>query len=110
MPFDNMGVITMKIISSTSMTSTSGVTLISDTAAGALGLWAMLPSPAAALQEVINQLGRRVVHLHVEGLDLAGEVVVDPDGRDGDEEANGGRDQSFRNTARHSAQAGRLLL
>ena len=29
-PFDNMGVMTMKMISSTSITSTMGVTLISD--------------------------------------------------------------------------------
>ena len=34
-PLDNIGVMTMKMISSTNITSTSGVTLISDTIAGA---------------------------------------------------------------------------
>src|SRR5215468_9159608 len=36
MPFDNMGVMTMKMMSITSMTSTIGVTLMSDTGGGAL--------------------------------------------------------------------------
>jgi hypothetical protein len=35
-PFDNMGVITMKMMSITSMTSTIGVTLMSATGGGAL--------------------------------------------------------------------------
>ena len=35
-PFDNMGVMTMKMISSTSITSTIGVTLMSATGGGAL--------------------------------------------------------------------------
>ena len=34
-PFDNMGVMTIKIMSNTSITSTMGVTLMSDTAGGA---------------------------------------------------------------------------
>ena len=34
MPFDNMGVMTMKMISSTSITSTMGVTLMSATGGG----------------------------------------------------------------------------
>ena len=36
MPFDNIGVMTMKMISSTNITSTMGVTLISATGGGAL--------------------------------------------------------------------------
>src|SRR5579863_1782826 len=51
-PFDNMGVMTMKMMSNTSITSTMGVTLISAIAPGALPLLAiilsfMLPSTLA---------------------------------------------------------------
>ena len=49
-PFDNMGVITMKMISSTSITSTMGVTLISATTSGAFffSIWVLFSECPAA--------------------------------------------------------------
>src|SRR5579875_3987263 len=141
-PFCNMGVITMKMISSTSITSQRGVTLMSEVtltlargkgianSSGAAGprparaltrageatgrepapeLLAAGGGAAAALQEIVDQLARRVVHLDVEGFDLAREVIVGPHRRDGDEQADGGGDQGFGNAARDRAQARGVL-
>ena len=44
-PLDNMGVMTMKMISSTSITSTIGVTLMSDTTSGAFLFHRIPPLP-----------------------------------------------------------------
>src|SRR6202049_3723385 len=156
MPFCNMGVTTMKIISRTSITSTMGVTLISELIfapsflfANAIASISVLPprfgaerrsafklgrpgagllqrrtsnslrkadralflngSPAniaALLQEVIDEFAGRVVHLHVEGFHATGKIVEHHDGRDGDEQADGRRNQRFRNTAGDCRQAG----
>ena len=59
------------------------------------------------LDEVVHELRRRVVHLDVEVLEPAGEVVVDPHRRDRDDEAERGLDERFRNTGRHGAEAAR---
>src|SRR5580692_9266679 len=149
-PFCNMGVTTMKMISRTSITSTMGVTLISELTfapsfrfANAIALclpvpgltlklgkssagppapdqqltrktlgapllarsmretWrAFLPANVAALfQEVVDQFARRVVHLHVERFHAPGQIVEHHDGRDGDEQPDGRRNQRFRDTA-----------
>src|SRR5690348_7243940 len=141
-----MGVITMKMISSTSMTSTMGVTLMLELtlAPSFLLLIAMacspsarnslsacrgkrpvrsavcarpgrspsvgLPANAPALQEVVNQFARRVIHLHVESFHAAREIVEHHHGRDGDEQTDGGGYQRFRNAACDSAQTCGLLL
>src|SRR5919199_2275140 len=140
------GVMTMKMISSTSMMSTIGVTLISD--------WRPPPPPAvipialspgappprprrgrtprpargrpagrarrtpqkklrpelprAVLQEVVDQLRRRVVHLDDEAVDLAREVVEEPHGGHGHGEAEGRRQKRLGEAARDRAEAGRL--
>ena len=47
----------------------------------------------ALLDEVVEQLGARVVHLDVEALDAGGQVVVRPHGRNRDEQAEGGGDE-----------------
>src|SRR6202011_6099048 len=108
-PLVSMGVMTMKMISSTSITSTMGVTLMSDTGGGACFFsiydsslrreqhgvnrtraapeiqLARLPllhhGALRALQEVVDQLGARIAHLHVKRVDAVGEVVEHPDGR-----------------------------
>src|SRR5689334_10332708 len=67
-----------------------------------------LPTPAA-LQEVIDQLRGRVIHLHVEGFNLVGEVVEHHDGGNGDEQSNSRRHQRFRNTACDCAKTRGLL-
>src|SRR5688572_19763294 len=135
------------MISSTSMTSTSGVTLISDltpplapprsidiskfSRAMGDGLSAVGPSgrstatkspkptsPRPALSrlpdEEVDELRRRVVHLHVEVFDAAGQVIVEPNCRNRDDEPERGLDERFRDTGRHRADttgaAGRNAL
>src|SRR2546430_2159144 len=106
----------MKMISSTNITSISGVTLMSAlTAARALvadratGLRRLLrleflrEDRAAelrpdALDQIVDQLLRGVRHLDGEEVDLGREVVVEPDRRNGDDETERGRDQRFRDT------------
>ena len=46
----------------------------------------------ALLDEVINPLAGGVIHLHVEGFYLAGEVVEGHNGRDGNQKAERGGD------------------
>src|SRR5579875_2318186 len=60
------------------------------------------------LDEVVHQLRRAVVHLHVERLNLVSEVVEEHHGGDGDEKAEGRRNEGFRDTAGHRADTGRL--
>src|SRR5271157_2803994 len=127
-PCCNMGVITMKTMSSTSITSTMGVTLMleltlapslrTDIAIGFNLLHAggqrhaldrQLPVDTPLLQEIVDQLAGAVVHFHVESFHLVGEVVEHHDGRDGDEQSDGSGHQRFRNTAGDSAQTSGLL-
>src|SRR6266849_10971934 len=103
----------MKMISSTSITSIIGVTLMSartgtfelpvDRATGLrrllrlelLGEDRPTELAADALDEVVDQLLRRVRHLHREEVDLGREIVVQPHRRDRNHEAEGGGDQCF---------------
>src|SRR5437773_6212160 len=121
-PFWSMGVMTMKMMRRTIMMSAMGVTLMSAMAAP------FLPPPTAIdmedsscaarvvpgrrglralLDEVVEQLGAGVVHLDVEALDLAREVVVRPHRRHGHEQAEGGGDQRLRDTGRDGRDAAR---
>src|SRR6266436_3874573 len=113
-----IGVTIMKMMSSTSITSMSGVTLMSALTAArvlaadrATGLGALLrleflgedgaPELGAdALDQVVDQLLRGVGHLHREEVDLGGEVVVQPYGRNRDEQAERRGDQRFRDAGR----------
>ena len=61
------------------------------------------------LDEVVHQLRRAVVHLHVKRLDLVGEVVEAHNGRNRDQQTERRRHQGFRNTAGYSADTRRLL-
>src|SRR5512141_218686 len=85
------GAVTMKMMSSTSITSTSGVTLIS------VSVWRPMPPeenakrcllaeevPLDDVQEVVREVG----HLAVEHADLRDEEVVGHHRRDGGEEAH----------------------
>src|SRR3954467_8856658 len=112
------GVTIMKMISSTSMTSIIGVTLMSDltevtpaelpvdmATAGhrLLGLEFLgedrTPELAPpALDQVVDHLLGAVGHLDRQILDLGGEVVVGPHRRDGDHETEGRGDQGFGHT------------
>ena len=107
-PFCIIGAATMKMMSSTSITSTSGMTLISDSDVEtrrprrrpvfASGVRLMHPS---ALGEVpfrdVQELEREVVHLRRVDLHLRGEVVVEVDGRNRGEQAERRGDQRFGN-------------
>src|SRR3954449_10782303 len=108
------GVTIMKMISSTSMTSIMGVTLMSALTAPTpalpvdmataghrlLGLEFLredrTPELAPhALDEVVDQLLGAVRHLDRQILDLGGEVVVRPHGRDRHHQTEGRGDQGF---------------
>src|SRR5213083_951370 len=117
-PAAMIGVTIMKMMSSTSITSISGVTLMSaltadlalalvtDRATGLLRLLRLefLGEDRAAelgadtLDQVVDQLLRRVGHLDRQEVDLRGEIVVEPHGRDRDDEAERRRDQRLGDT------------
>src|ERR1700722_20008242 len=109
-PFCNIGVTTMKMISSTNMMSAMGIIF---GAAMTEPDWtlkcAMLFLSASPRDEVVDQLHGGVVHLHVESFTLVGEIVEGPHGRYGHEQAERGGDQGFRNTAGYRGKTGCLL-
>src|SRR6185369_1044999 len=122
-PSWSMGVTTMKMISSTSTTSTRGVMLMSDLTPPLLPPLAMpmgdslqsLPCRLllvlrVVLDEVVHQLGGGVVHLDREFFDVIGELVEHHDRRDGDEQAARGGVERFRDAARDRADAARTGL
>src|SRR5262245_26511222 len=71
-PFWSIGVTTMKMMSSTSTTSTRGVTLMSERTLSTLTL---CMQRFVLLQEEVHELGRRVRHLDLEPLEPGREVV-----------------------------------
>src|ERR1700687_6147164 len=64
---------------------------------------------ATAQDEVVDELHGGVVHLDVEGFYFIGEVVVSPDGGNGDEQAESGGDERFRDTAGDGRQTSGLV-
>src|SRR5262245_18440335 len=117
-PCCNIGATSIMMMSSTSMTSTSGVTLMSlltpplapprSIAIGQISIKFRISRPSGRLlDEVVDELRRGVIHLHVEVLDARGQVVVDPDRGNRDDQAERGLDERFRNTDRDGADAGR---
>src|SRR3954452_17510876 len=95
-PVCSMGAATMKMIISTNMTSTSGVTLISE-------IMPLPPPPddmpIALPQEVtfddVEKVIRERVHLRRQHLDLAGEEVERHDRRHRGHQAHGGGAERF---------------
>ena len=83
-PFWSIGVMTMKMINSTSITSTSGVTLIAELTVATLTL---CTRRLVLLQEEVEKLGRGVRHLDLEPLEPRREVVERHDRGDGDADA-----------------------
>src|SRR5215467_3387589 len=80
-PFCNIGVTTMKMISRTSITSAIGVTLISELTCPRPPpppIPIQLPLAALLLDELVDQLGRRVRHFDGERFNLVREDVVRP--------------------------------
>src|SRR5712692_1350530 len=115
----------MKMISSTSITSIIGVTLMSartgtlelpvDRATGLrrllrlelLGEDRPTELAADALDEIVDQLLRRVRHLHREEVDLGREIVVQPHRRNRDEQAERRRDERLGDAARDGREGPR---
>src|SRR5688572_7351978 len=118
LPSISSGVTTMKMISSTRQTSTSGVTLISDRTAfsplpralaarpNCMGS-SCRPSDALLLDEEVDQLRRGVGHLHLQPLEHVGEVVEHPGRGNGHAEAERGGDEGLGDTGRDRADAAR---
>src|SRR5689334_3239954 len=122
-PFRICGAITMKMISSTSTTSTSGVMLMAafigvgspsrigrpfllDRRRLDLSLFEVKPLELRYFEQAVHKLRRNTIHFDMESLDLAGEVVEGNDGRNCDENTEGRRDQGLCDAARnhrHSA-------
>src|SRR5262245_43286007 len=97
------GAITMKMMRSTSTTSTSGVTLIADCILA--GSPSRMGCPRRPEQDV-HDLVRRLIDLHLEPLEDPCEVVEGDDRRDCHEDPKGGRDERLGDAAgdrRHSA-------
>src|SRR6184192_259430 len=101
-PFRICGAITMKMISSTSTTSTSGVML--------MAACILIGSPSRMrhlrlfhlpelrrFEQTVYELGRSPVHLNVGIFYLAREVIECDDGGDRDEDTQSGRDQGLSN-------------
>src|SRR6185369_6209747 len=113
-PFRICGAITMKMISSTSTTSTNGVMLmaacipvLSPSRMRHLRLLDLRHLDFRNLEQAVHELGRSPVHLNVEVLDLAHRVVKRNNGRDRDEDTEGRRDEGLSNTTRdHAHSAG----
>src|SRR5216683_1209491 len=124
MPCCRNGVTTMKMIKSTNMTSTIGVTLISDCnppppppcipisqtpfvdRVDARAVWHSHPNLTrqrmlriqlfrAVLDEIVDQFRSRVIHLHDEAINFAGKVVEQPDRRHGDYQSKRSRKECF---------------
>src|SRR5262245_51793031 len=108
-PCWRIGAVTMKMMSSTSMTSTSGVTLIceiespppDDPWSNAMGLLEEVP-----LRDV-EELGAERVHLGGQHAHLSRETVVHDDRRNRSREADGGGDQRLGDARRHRLDARR---
>src|SRR2546428_11907320 len=137
MPCCRNGVTSIKMISSTSITSTIGVTLISDCKPPPPALIPIIKTPFATLtsaravsqcrhaaptcfrqselriqllspvlDEVINQLGSRVVHFHHKAVHFTREVIEQPHRRNRDYQSERRREQCFRNTTRDGRDTG----
>src|SRR6185312_143597 len=117
MPDWSTGAVIMKITSSTSTTSTSGVMLISESevrvapllavkATGGLPLdWVFLGLQRDFFQAV-EQLAGEVVHAGAEVAGASGEAVIGNHGGHGDEESGGCGDKRLGNARSDGAQRG----
>src|SRR5215470_14132751 len=104
----------MKMISSTSITSTSGTTLISASELATRRLRARpgaMSSPLwtfGTLRKVpfcdVQELHREIVHFRREHLHVLRQPVVIDDGRNGSDQTAGRRDQRIGDRPRHNGQ------
>src|ERR1700685_2468932 len=119
-PDCSTGAVTMKMMSRTRTTSTSGVMLISASevrvcpelavkATCGLPLHRVLFSLRADLFQAVEQFAREVVHARAKLAQRSGELVVGDYRRNRHQQAGGGGDQGLGNARGHGAQSGRTL-
>src|ERR1017187_9649938 len=111
-PWCRSGAVTMKMTRSTSMTSTSGVTLMSEKAsASSSSLKAMRrPSSGEVALGQVHELEGEVAHFRTRRAHPAAEVVVRDEGGNGRDEAGGGVDGGLGDPRRHHDDRRRALL
>src|SRR5438093_1345860 len=106
MPCWRIGAVTMKMMRRTSITSTSGVTLICEMASLPGDPWSKV---MVSLQEMtfgdVQEFGCERIHLGGEHADLAREPVVHDDGGDRGGETHGGGDEGLGNARGHRLDA-----
>src|SRR5208283_2047365 len=117
MPNSITWAVSMKMISSTSTTSTNGVILTSDRLASPPRRREPYPPPPltdnamALVSETalgqVQELQGKVVHARAQFPDAVAEDVIGNGGWDGGEQAHGGRDQRQRDAGTHRPQTGR---
>src|SRR5262245_46161056 len=95
---------TMKMMSKTSTTSTSGVTFISGSS--------RLRDPVAAavpmdVLHLVKEFSGRPLEPELNAADTSAEVVEEEHCRDGHHETEGRFDEGFRNTRRHGPETAR---
>src|SRR5262245_49181269 len=107
----------MKMISNTSITSTMGVTLISELKPPEVVPWPLDSAIdfyslffASLLEEEVDQLSRRIIHLDHEIIDFADKVVEQPDCRHRHCQSDRGRHQGFCNTTGYGRDTGSFSL
>src|SRR5512143_865186 len=110
-PWVSMGAVTMKMMRRTSITSTSGVTLISAmtlrSPARPEELIIAMASPLVDLAlEEVDEFGGEAVDPGVDRPDAGQEVVVGDDGRDGGGQPRRGRDEGFGDARGHGGERG----
>src|SRR3954470_7959635 len=114
-PWWSMGAAIMKMMSSTSITSTRGVTLMSAITGSSS------PSPLPKLKAIspgplgeiplgqVEEFEHEVVHPRAQPAHVLGEVVVGDEGGNGGGEAGGGVDQRLGDAGGHGHDRGRAL-
>src|SRR3990172_8390620 len=110
-PWVSMGAVTMKMIRRTSITSTSGVTLISAmtlrSPARLEELIIAMASPLVDLAlEEVDEFGRETVDPDVDRPDAGQEVVIRHDRRDGRGQPRRGGDEGLGDAGSHGGQRG----
>src|SRR5262245_4782558 len=99
------GAITMKMMSSTKHTSTSGVMLMSGL--GCRRLFVLLSCTPIVVLHLVEKLTHRASERGLDRGHAAGEVVEHDDGRDRDHQAERGLHERFGDTRRDRGHAGR---
>src|SRR5690606_13969258 len=109
-PCWSIGAVTMKMMSNTSITSTSGVTLISAIPLGPPLLEPAIPDLLGGVPlDEVEEVGGEIAHLAIQHPDARDELVVEDERRDRDEEADRRGDQRLGDGLRDRREVGVAL-